>query len=107
MGQRDIKTVINEEDLAEPVSLLHVLHILDHRVDGPNDPPCCRIALGLRSRGGISKAAQLGQYPNAKARLGVFLHVKLFQARRSGEGGGTTATVDYNFSVLAIHYTGQ
>ena len=47
--------------------MLHVLHILHHRVDGPNDTPCFCISLDLRSRGGIRKAAQLGQYPNAKA----------------------------------------
>src|SRR5262245_38556942 len=104
MGQRNIKTVINEKDLAEPVALLHVLHILHHRIDGPNDTPGVRICLDLRSRGGISKAAQLGQYPNTKTGLGIFLHVQFLQARRGGEGGGTAATVDHELTTLTIHY---
>src|SRR6266545_3373114 len=107
MGQRQVKTVIDEEYLTESILLLHVLHVMDDLVDGPNDAPGGLINLGMRSRRGIIKATQLGQHANAKARLGVFVHIQVVQAGGGGERRGTAATVEDDLTVLAIHYTGK
>ena len=69
MVNGDVETVVYEKHLAHPEALFHILEFLDDLFHRPDYPPTGLIRGGCGNNGGVGKVTELGQYPDAEARL--------------------------------------